>query len=360
MGGFRTYPSEFAGVADSARLLQDYTRKGFDTIEKIINRWAPPNENNTALLIQRAEQWSGMKRGDKLDLSNPEQLTKMLDVMNRNEFGGKQTVTPENLESYVKRYLGGERPGGAGAAGGGQPVREMTEAMAPAGTPAQGQGTVIVKSPSGRSFRVSAEYAKNFEGFLADYEKAGGVAGPASGGLSERPTNASYHPIGKAIDVNQIGRGIRARTGVTLPQALEDEIAARWGLYPGSRFGDAGHFEVRNRDAARKALDRLGIGRSGSAADANAKIGAYNRNFGEAAEPGGESQRDAFIRRTGMSPEAYRQGAGTTRNLTIDHDHKVTINVHGAQSETKTAQAVEEIQKRHALVAARNLRAAVA
>jgi hypothetical protein len=139
-------------------------------------------------------------------------------------------------------------------------VPEMTERMAPAGTrpgTAAPGGTTTITSPSGRTFTVAAEYAANFQGFINDYEKAGGVIGPASGGLSARPGNASYHPRGMAIDINQVGYGIRSRTGVTLSEAQEEALAAKWGLYPGSLFrsrSDRGHFEVRNRAAALAAV----------------------------------------------------------------------------------------------------------
>jgi hypothetical protein len=89
-----------------------------------------------------------------------------------------------------------------GKAGPGAPPGD---AMAPAGTPPIGQGTTVVTSASGRKFRVASEFAPNFQGFISDYEKAGGVIGANSGGLAGRPGNASYHPLGRAIDVNQTG-----------------------------------------------------------------------------------------------------------------------------------------------------------
>jgi hypothetical protein len=136
----------------------------------------------------------------------------------------------------------------------------MTERMAPAGSrPGVGApgGLITITTPSGRKLTVAKEYAANFQGFVNDYEAAGGVIGPSSGGLGSRPGNPSYHPPGMAIDVNQTGYGIRSKTGRTLSQDQEDALAAKWGLFPGSQFrkrSDIGHFEVRNREAARRAL----------------------------------------------------------------------------------------------------------
>lgn len=162
------------------------------------------------------------------------------------------------------------QPGGGAQffAGSGQPVKTMTEGMAPAGSPvgrgAPG-GISTITTASGRQIRVASDYAANFQGFLRDYEAAGGVAGPNTGGLAGRAGNASYHPRGMAIDLNQIGYGIRGG-GRTLPQAQEDALAAKWGLFPGSQFSsrsDIGHFEVRNRAAALEA-QRRNLGPNGA------------------------------------------------------------------------------------------------
>ena len=48
------------------------------------------------------------------------------------------------------------------------------------------------------------------------------------------------------MDVNQTGRGVRGG-GITLDRATEDRLADEAALYPGSRFGDIGHFEARNK-----------------------------------------------------------------------------------------------------------------
>jgi hypothetical protein len=130
--------------------------------------------------------------------------------------------------------------------------------MAPAGTPASHKNTTVVTSTSGAKFEVASEFAENFKGFIDEYEKRGGVIGPAHGGVGERPGNASYHPLGRAIDVNQIGYGIRGG-GKTLPVVEENELAKSWGLYPGDLFHnrkDTGHFEVRDAELAREAIRR--------------------------------------------------------------------------------------------------------
>ena len=159
------------------------------------------------------------------------------------------------------RRGGGEVQGGEQIGPRGGPGAPNGDAMAPAGTSPISSGTTVVTSPSGHKFRIASNYAKNFEGFIKDYEAAGGVISNASGGLSSRPGNASYHPLGKAIDVNQIGYGVRSKTGATLPTEIEDHLAEKWGLFSGNKFRrpDTGHFEVRNGAKATGALGKLGF-----------------------------------------------------------------------------------------------------
>lgn len=50
--GFCTFKSESYGIRAAYRIICNYIRNGFDTIEAIISRWAPPSENNTEKYIQ--------------------------------------------------------------------------------------------------------------------------------------------------------------------------------------------------------------------------------------------------------------------------------------------------------------------
>ncbi|HEY9663066.1 MAG TPA: hypothetical protein V6C65_31870, partial [Allocoleopsis sp.] len=112
-GGFRTYPNAYEGVADLGDLLQRYGSEGHDTLRKIISRWAPPSENNTNLLIQRASQWTGFSPDQQLNLKDPETLRKVMIAMNRNEFGTKMTMNQQALDQYIKNT---KDSGGATAA----------------------------------------------------------------------------------------------------------------------------------------------------------------------------------------------------------------------------------------------------
>lgn len=145
----------------------------------------------------------------------------------------------------------GFHPKGAGspdAGTGAAPAsgRQAMDPMAPAGTGITDAAKTTIRSKSGKTFQVADWAAPNFQHFIDSYEAAGGVLGPNTGTLGTRPGNRSYHPLARAMDINQVGRGQRAG-GVTLPREIEDRLAEEAGLYPGSRFGDIGHFEARNK-----------------------------------------------------------------------------------------------------------------
>jgi len=57
--GFVVFDSLEHGYRALLLLLNSYIAKGFDTIKKIITRWAPPSENNAAAYIQFVSNYTG-------------------------------------------------------------------------------------------------------------------------------------------------------------------------------------------------------------------------------------------------------------------------------------------------------------
>jgi hypothetical protein len=173
--------------------------------------------------------------------------------------GGTAGTTPQVYDPGTGKVIGDT--GGAGVPGGSR--GGAGGIAAPAGTPIARSGLATVTTASGKKFQVDGRFAQNFQGFINDYEKSGGVIGPDSGTLGERAHNPSGHPIGAAIDINQIGRGVRSRPGrgVSLPPGTEDELATKWGLVSGNQWrnNDQGHFGVKTVEDARQALIRNGV-----------------------------------------------------------------------------------------------------
>jgi len=69
--GFQQPKDMTEGLSIIDKNLQSYGSKGINTLEGIINRWSPPNENDTPALIRSAAQRLGIDPKQTIDLSNP-------------------------------------------------------------------------------------------------------------------------------------------------------------------------------------------------------------------------------------------------------------------------------------------------
>jgi hypothetical protein len=67
---FKTFISMAYGYRAAFVILHTYFSRGLNTIEKIVTRWAPPNENNTAGYVTSVEKWSGVSRHKVLTLAD--------------------------------------------------------------------------------------------------------------------------------------------------------------------------------------------------------------------------------------------------------------------------------------------------
>lgn len=103
-GGFAIFDSPQSGAGAQASLLSNYIDRGFNTVGKIINRWAPPSDNNdTGAYVRTVSQALGVKPGEVI---------------------GKDKIPA--LQSIIARVEGG--PGssnaGTGAAGGARVIAQ--------------------------------------------------------------------------------------------------------------------------------------------------------------------------------------------------------------------------------------------
>ena len=88
-GRFVTFATPAHGVRAMAKTLETYQDKhGLTTVNDMINRWAPPNENNTSNYANFVAQRMGIDPNQSIDLSkNPELAEKMITAMIRMEGG---------------------------------------------------------------------------------------------------------------------------------------------------------------------------------------------------------------------------------------------------------------------------------
>lgn len=107
-GAFVIFDSPESGVRALAKNLQSYGRQGYDSIEKIINRWAPPNENDTQAYINSVVAATGIPATQSLDLSDPDTLSSLAQAIGYHETGSR--YDPEVYQKGVARALNGISP----------------------------------------------------------------------------------------------------------------------------------------------------------------------------------------------------------------------------------------------------------
>lgn len=107
-GAFVTFDSPESGVRALGKNLLSYGRQGYDSIEKIINRWAPPNENDTKTYIDSVVAATGIPATQSLDLSDPDTLSSLAQAISFHETGSR--YDPEVYQKGVARALNGISP----------------------------------------------------------------------------------------------------------------------------------------------------------------------------------------------------------------------------------------------------------
>ena len=79
--GFETFDDMAYGIRAADDTLRTYDNYNIDTVAKVINRWAPPNENNTDEYIKFVAKELNISPNDKIDLQNDETRQNLLKAM---------------------------------------------------------------------------------------------------------------------------------------------------------------------------------------------------------------------------------------------------------------------------------------
>lgn len=104
---FATFDTPEAGIRALAKNLIAYNDKhGLNTVEGIINRWAPPGENKTSSYVQAVAKELGVKPSDALNVRDPETLTRLTSAIIRHE-NGAQPYPAETLRAGVELAISG-------------------------------------------------------------------------------------------------------------------------------------------------------------------------------------------------------------------------------------------------------------
>jgi len=113
---FRTFSSMPYGYRAMFVLLKTYNNRGVDTIEKIINTWAPPVENATSSYIANVEKQTGINRYSKLNINDQSSYKKIVAAISKVENG--LPARTQELEAGLYLY---NNPGAAPAPSPGTP-----------------------------------------------------------------------------------------------------------------------------------------------------------------------------------------------------------------------------------------------
>ena len=157
-GRFIRFKTPEQGVQAAVEVLHVYRDKyGINTLEGIVNRWAPPSENNTRNYIAHMERRVGVSAGTALDLNDPNMVARIIQAKGEMEGGTAQmqrTFTPQVIARGVaaafeqpssidgKRHVA-TRPGTVPAqvaAAGATPATAGAATTTPAASPATGGG----------------------------------------------------------------------------------------------------------------------------------------------------------------------------------------------------------------------------
>ncbi|EAA1976727.1 hypothetical protein DOV67_13220 [Salmonella enterica subsp. enterica serovar Java] len=105
-GRFAKFETPEHGIRALGRNLLSYQRQGIDTVNDIINRWAPPSDNNnTEAYIQAVCAQLGVTPDQPLDASNPDTLKALCASIIQHE-NGSQPYSDQQLITGVSAAIG--------------------------------------------------------------------------------------------------------------------------------------------------------------------------------------------------------------------------------------------------------------
>ena len=102
---FETFSTPELGIRALAKILLNYQRRRrLRTVEAIISRWAPPNENDTDAYAAAVSVFLGVSPDDVIDLEDVRTLRLLTTAIIRHENGG-QFYTDKTIDDGVRLAL---------------------------------------------------------------------------------------------------------------------------------------------------------------------------------------------------------------------------------------------------------------
>ncbi|AHF74476.1 hypothetical protein SOPEG_2968 [Candidatus Sodalis pierantonius str. SOPE] len=104
-GRFASFATPEHGLRALCKNLLAYNKRGYNTVEQIIGRWAPPNENDTVAYIAAISKALGVPAGKRLDLTDINTLTALCAGITEHENGGNP-YSKEQISTGAMSALG--------------------------------------------------------------------------------------------------------------------------------------------------------------------------------------------------------------------------------------------------------------
>ncbi|MFM0044126.1 hypothetical protein [Paraburkholderia sediminicola] len=147
-GRFAVFQSMEDGIKAAIKLLEGYVAKGYNTVRSIINRWAPPGENNTSAYVDAVAKKLGISADAKL---NGDQLGGVANAIFQHENGRALG----NVNS-----MSGARLGAGGSSSPSINIHQQNTFHIPGSSDPQGTARAI----GGEQSRVNGDLVRNFAG----------------------------------------------------------------------------------------------------------------------------------------------------------------------------------------------------
>jgi hypothetical protein len=97
-GAFCIFTEAKWGIRAMARLFRNYQRNNnLHTVEGVINRWAPPIENNTSAYVNHVARALKVSPSDRIDLSQESVMLDLVKVVTLHENG----INPYSDEQFL-------------------------------------------------------------------------------------------------------------------------------------------------------------------------------------------------------------------------------------------------------------------
>lgn len=191
-GRFAKFETPEQGILAADRLLQSYANRGLNTVAGIVNRWAPPSENDTGAYAAQVAREIGVDPNQPIDMQNPEIRQRIIAAKIRVE-NGKQPYGQDVFQrAYAQQAQPAPQPVQVASLGG---VPQMPGAQAPqqgAQQPAPqvvAQGVPIPQAQPQQAPQRPPQIPAELRPDLTDQDLIGVLANPQ---LASQHTVAKY------------------------------------------------------------------------------------------------------------------------------------------------------------------------